>query len=319
MGALTDLLAFLDAGRPCALATVIECWGSAPEPVGARLAIAADGTFTGAVSGGCVEGDVIAEALALMDGARARGVERRYGISEDTAFSHGLACGGTIRILIQRAGEGGLGRAAIAALAEAEGDGPARVLETRLADFEARVRPAAPGEATGLSADGTVFRQLCAPPVRLVLVGAVEIARRLAGLAGPLGLAVTLVDPRPAFATAERFPGADIVPLWPDEALAARPLTEQMALVTLAHDPRLDDPALDAALASPAFHIAALGSRKTHAARLARLAARGHGPEALARIKGPAGLPIGAVGAGEIALSILAEIIARRRGAALAG
>jgi xanthine dehydrogenase accessory factor len=155
------------------------------------------------------------------------------------------------------------------------------------------------------------------PAPRLVLVGAVHIAQALCPMAALAGLAVTLVDPRRAFGNQARFPDAVISNDWPDVALAALRPDRRTAVVTLTHDPKLDDPALDRALHSEAFYIGALGSRKTHAARLERLRALGHGDAALRRVRGPVGLAIGAAGAAEIALSIIAEITAVRRGAAL--
>jgi xanthine dehydrogenase accessory factor len=155
------------------------------------------------------------------------------------------------------------------------------------------------------------------PPLRLVVVGAVHIAQALVPMALPLGFGLTVIDPRRAFATAERFPGVTVSDAWPDEAMDALAPDRRTAVVTLTHDPKLDDPALDRALRSDAYYIGALGSRKTHAARLSRLAALGHGPASLARIRGPVGLAIEAVTAPEIALSILAEIVAVRRGAAI--
>ncbi len=155
------------------------------------------------------------------------------------------------------------------------------------------------------------------PPPRLAIVGAVHIAQALAPMAAGLGFGVTVIDPRGAFATSERFPGVTITTAWPDEAMDAFAPDTRSAIVTLTHDPKLDDPALDAALRSQAFYIGALGSRKTHAARLKRLRALGHDEAGLARIHGPVGLDIEAVSAPEIALSILAEIVAVRRGAAM--
>ncbi|GAB0117504.1 XdhC family protein [Acidisoma sp. 7E03] len=156
------------------------------------------------------------------------------------------------------------------------------------------------------------------PPLRLILVGAVHIAQALVPQARSLGLQPTIVDPRTALATELRFPGVPRMTEFPEEAMAALRLDPRSAVVALSHDPKLDDPALDAALRAEAFYIGALGSRKSHAARLERLAALGHDPATLARIRGPVGLAIGALTASEIALSILAEIVAVRRGGACA-
>jgi len=155
------------------------------------------------------------------------------------------------------------------------------------------------------------------PKQRLIIVGAVHIAQALVPFAAGTGYAVTVVDPRRAFASDERFPDVSVSTEWPDEAMDALAPDIRSAVVTLTHDPKLDDPALDRALKSPAFYIGALGSRKTHAARLKRLRDLGHGETALARIRGPVGLNIEAVTAPEIALSILAEIVAVRRGSPL--
>jgi xanthine dehydrogenase accessory factor len=152
------------------------------------------------------------------------------------------------------------------------------------------------------------FLEVHNPPLELALVGAVHIAQPLAAMAQLAGYKVRVIDPRAAFATEGRFPGVLLHPEWPDEYFAKTPLGNRTALVVLAHDPKIDDPALEAALASPAFYIGALGSKKTHAARLERLAARGHAPQALARIRGPVGLAIGARSPAEIALSILAQM-----------
>lgn len=156
------------------------------------------------------------------------------------------------------------------------------------------------------------------PPVRLIVVGAVHVAQALVPMAMTLGFAVTVVDPRGAFATPERFPGVSLSSDWPDEAMVALAPDGRSAVVTLTHDPKLDDPALDVALRSPCFYIGALGSRRTHAKRVARLRDMGHGDGAIARIRAPVGLDIAAVTAPEIALSVLAEVVAARRGAALA-
>ncbi len=191
--------------------------------------------------------------------------------------------------------------AAPAALHQAASDALRRD-ESRLAEIE--------GESWFLHAH--------TPPYRLAVIGAVHIAQTLAPLATLLGYAVTVIDPRRAFASAERFPGVALSHQWPDEAIDTLAPDAQTAIVTLTHDPKLDDPALDRALHGQAFYIGALGSRRTHAARLERLATRGHGPDSLARIRGPVGLAIGAVATQEIALSIVADMVAVRRSAALA-
>jgi xanthine dehydrogenase accessory factor len=156
--------------------------------------------------------------------------------------------------------------------------------------------------------DGPLFIQIFNPPLRLIVVGAVHIAQALVPMASLTGYDVTVVDPRRAFASDARFPGVGVRTDWPDEALEVLKPDARTAVVTLTHDPKLDDPALDLTLRSDAFYIAALGSKRTHAARLERLAALGQEPPELGRIHGPAGLQIGAVSPAEIALSVMAEM-----------
>ena len=172
--------------------------------------------------------------------------------------------------------------------------------------------------ATVALGDTEWFLQAHNPPLRLIVIGAVHIAQALTRLAEPLGFACIVLDPRPGLATEERFPGIALALDWPDDALDALAPDSRTAIVALTHDPKLDDPALERALASAAFYIGALGSRKSHAARLDRLANAGLEPVALARIRGPVGLAIGALTPPEIALSILAEIVAVLRGSPLA-
>src|SRR3954447_11088583 len=221
----------------------------------------------------------------------------------------------------------------LAALYQAKRDKRPVVLATRLPSGEQQLLPApsAPAdlnEAASRALDrdesGTVkigdtdwFLHAYNPPLRLIVVGAVHIAQALVPFAVPCGFAVTVVDPRRSFASDERFPGVAISTDWPDEALDAFAPDSRTAVVTLTHDPKLDDPALDRALKSQAFYIGALGSRRTHAARLQRLRELGHSDNALSRIRGPVGLAIEAVTAPEIALSIIAEIVAVRRNAPL--
>lgn len=297
-------LAWLAEGRRAALATVIETWGSAPRAVGAHMVVRDDGRFEGSVSGGCVEGDVIVNAQAALEQVRA--VRLDYGVSNSEAWAVGLACGGKISVLVQPVGDGHFP----AALME-------RILAERQAGRSVRVRThlaAGRSEAVAPEAgpDTEDFLNTYAPPLRLAIVGAVHIAQTLAPMAQMLGYAPVVIDPRGAFLTG-RFEGISVSPLWPDEALRDWRPDERSAIVTLTHDPKLDDPALAAALASPAFYIAALGSRKTHASRLERLRQQGFSEADLARIHGPAGLNIGAKTPAEIAASIAAEMTAALR------
>ena len=160
------------------------------------------------------------------------------------------------------------------------------------------------------SPQGPLFIEVWSPPLRLIVVGAVHIAQTLARMAVQAGYDVTIIDPRSAFASEERFPGVTLATDWPDEVLPALKPDKRTAIVTLTHDPKIDDPALQAALRSDAFYIGALGSRRTHAKRGQRLESAGFDAAALARIHGPVGLDIGALTPGEIAVSILAEITA---------
>lgn len=163
--------------------------------------------------------------------------------------------------------------------------------------------------------DGEVFLTVQVPSVRLVVIGAVHISQAMAPMAAALDLALTVIDPRTAFATPERFPGIDLVAEWPDAAFAGAvpPLDRYCAVAALTHDPKIDDPALAAALNAGCFYVGALGSRKTHAARVARLTQAGFSEEQIGRIHAPIGLPIGAVSPAEIALSVLSEVVAELR------
>lgn len=222
----------------------------------------------------------------------------------------------------------------IAALAEAAAARRPVVLAKNLADASEFLLPdpAAPAALNAAAAaaltQGRISTQSIGgqswfieprlPPPRLAVIGGVHIAQALVPLATLAGFAPVIIDPRRSFASEERFPNCPLLHTWPDEALAALDPDSQTAIVTLTHDPKLDDPALDTALRGPAFYIGSLGSKKTHAARLQRLAGLGHSVETLARIRGPVGLDIGAVSTPEIALSIIAEIVAVRRHGRLA-
>ena len=295
------------AGHQVAIATVIETWGSAPRRKGSHLAIRDDGLFEGSVSGGCVEGDVITEALALLE-ASAASHRLDYGVADETAWQVGLACGGRISVLVQRLSDAGFAPALVDRLTAAAAAGEPVSLATDLATGATRE-----GDA------GDVINHW-PPPRRLAIIGAVHIAQALVPLALGLGIDVTVIDPRGLFAAParfggenehdQRFVGLDLDRRWPDEALAEWRPNAASAIVALTHDPKLDDVALTAALRSPAFYIAALGSRKNHAKRCERLAEFGFDTANLARLHGPAGLAIGAADPAEIALSIAAELTA---------
>jgi xanthine dehydrogenase accessory factor len=285
-------------GSPMALATVVSTWGSAPRPRGSHMIVHQDGRFEGSISGGCVETDVLQRAEEVIAGRSAH-VER-YGVANDDAWAVGLPCGGEISVLVQPVGEGGFPPHLFDRIAQAREEGRTLVLSTDL--------------ATGLTQEGAIegqFQNRYDAPRRLLIVGAVQIAQALSALALAIGVTPVVIDPRGRFLTEERFPGVELDDRWPDEAIAARSPGEATAIVTLSHDIKIDDPALVAALRAPTGYVAALGSRKSHAARLERLSAIGFSAEELARIDGPAGLDIGAVGAAEIALSIAAGMIAR--------
>lgn len=285
-------------GDRLAVATVLRTWNSAPRPVGSHMLIHEDGRFEGSVSGGCVEGEILLAAAQVIAENRFRILD--FGVENETAWEVGLPCGGRVAILVQPVGAAGFPETLFARIAEARAAGTAVSTATDLETGLTRL--AEPGD------DGLWIADY-APRRRLLVIGAVQIAQSLARIAGELDIEPVIIDPRERFLTAERFPGLTLDDRWPDDAIAAHRPDGRTAIVVLSHDPKIDDPALAAALATPAAYIAALGSRKSHAARLDRLHARGFGEEALARIDGPAGLDIGSTGPAEIALSIAAAIV----------
>lgn len=290
------------AGQPMALATVVAASGSAPRQRGGHMLVAADGSFAGSISGGCVEYDVFALAEQVIAGTPAS--LATYGTSDPGAWAPDLPCGGEIGVLVQPVSTAGFSPAMFEAIAAARAAGTPLTLSTDL--------------ATGLTVTGAQegwFINIYQPARRLLIVGAVQIAQALATLARTIGFSVTINDPRERFLRAERFAGVTLSDLWPDEAVAAFAPDAHSAVVTLSHDIKIDDPALAAALAAPTGYIGALGSRANHGRRLERLAALGFDSVALARIDGPAGIHIGGLGPQEIALSIAAGMVASLRDA----
>ncbi len=299
------------AGRGAVLATVIETWGSAPRGAGSQMVVDGAGHMMGSVSGGCVEGAVVLEAAEALRDARPRLLT--YGVSDDDAFAVGLACGGTIRVMVEPVGH--LPEDLLAGLVAARATGVAVALVTDLATFDRQLVGAGEDAAVDMrlradrsGVDEGRFIAVHNPALRLIVVGAVHIAQGLMAMARACGYVPVLIDPRSSFGAAARFPGEVIMDDWPDEAMAALAPDARTAVVTLTHDPKLDDPALAAALRSQAFYVGCLGSRRTHAKRVERLVAQGFtGPE-IARLHAPVGLDIGARNPAEIAVSIMAQI-----------
>lgn len=312
------------SGKGAVLATVIETWGSAPRQPGSQLVISGAGEIMGSVSGGCVEGAVVTEALEALAEGRSRVLT--YGVTDETAFSVGLACGGTIRVLVEPVGNPEAAEATGAAF-QGMPEGMLQVI----VNMRARRQPVAYGvtpddwirriilpgyppimprfraDRSGMTDDGE-FIAIFNPPLRLLVVGAVHIAQALLPMARLAGYDPVLIDPREAFASTERFPGEAINHDWPDDALSSLKPDARTAVVTLTHDSKLDDPAIMAALKSEAFYLGCLGSTRTHAKRLERLRAQGLADQQLARIHAPVGLDIGARTPAEIAVSVLAQV-----------
>ncbi len=285
-------------GAPMALATVVSTWGSAPRPRGSHMIVHADGRFEGSVSGGCVESDIMAAAADVIAGAPFQ--LKRYGVADAAAWEVGLPCGGEIEVLVQPVSAEGFDPELFDRIGEARDTGQTLSVTTDLSTGQSTLRPL----------EGAAFINRYDPPRRLLIIGAVQIAQALAGLARELGIATVVIDPRARFLTAERFPGVTLDDRWPDEAVAAYAPGSSTAVVTLSHDTKIDDPALIAALAAPTGYVGALGSRRSHAARRERLAAAGVTQADLDRIDAPVGLDIGAIGPAEIALSIAAAMVA---------
>ncbi len=336
---LDEIIQWRAAGRGVALATVIATWGSSPRPPGSQLVVDHEGRMAGSVSGGCVEGSVVETALGVIESGVHEVLD--FGVTDEMAWEVGLACGGEMQVFIERVVRpGGEEEQCEAWLDGLRADCAAKrpvVLTVNLATGRRELlHPTPAGQNTPPElieiatatrdalrsdtprmlerADGRLFLQPFNPPLRLVIVGAVHIAQPLSRIARESGYEVIIVDPRGAFASDARFPGTRLERTWPDEALQGLGLDGRTAIVTLTHDPKLDDPALHVALRSPAFYIGSLGSRRTQARRLERLREEGFDDETLGRIHGPVGLDIGARSPAEIAISILGEITARLRG-----
>lgn len=323
-------LEWAKAGRQVALVSVISTWGSAPRPSGSQLVVRDDQHFEGSVSGGCIEGDVLTVAMDVMAAGTPKLLD--YGVTNDQAWSVGLACGGRIRVFLQpvdaalRAVLEDLNRRrhdkrpVIMASCVEDGQSalysPGETLDIRGLDLtrEAEAALGADRPRSLIRDEREIFLNVFNSPLRLFVIGAVHIAQALVPMAELAGFEVTVIDPRGVFANQARLGAAALVEDWPDDVLKAARLDRRTAVITLTHDPKLDDAALDVALGSEAFYIGSLGSGKTHAARLERLEQLGFDEAALGRIHGPLGLDIGAQTPAEIATSALAQVIATLRG-----
>jgi xanthine dehydrogenase accessory factor len=318
---------WLAADELIALATVVWAEGSSPRPLGSRMAATASGQMTGSVSGGCVEGDVLRQAQDVLTGE----VPRRlcYTAVDEGGWEVGLACGGTIEVFVEPFTA--IHRQLLSALQEEETvalatrlDGSGHLLAWPSGQLSGD-RSLAPelmallvdGLVTSPTAElrrrpeGDVFLEVLVRSPTVTIVGAVHIAAPLVTMAQALGFHVRLVDARRAFATRNRFPGADeLIVAWPQDALDPGHLRPQDAVVVLTHDPKFDVPALEEALRSPVGYIGLLGSTATQEKRQSALQERGFSEKDLARIHGPVGLNLGGRQPAEIALAILAEIVA---------
>ncbi|MEU9644880.1 XdhC/CoxI family protein [Streptomyces sp. NPDC048188] len=356
-----ELHRWVEQGRDFAVATVVAVGGSAPRPTGAALAVDADGTVVGSVSGGCVEGAVYELCRqALQDGGT---VTERFGYSDEDAFAVGLTCGGTIDVLVTpvRAGDPVRPTLAAALAAAARGEtaavarvvsGPAELVGRALVVRADGSRAGGFGGHPGLDrtaaaeagafldagrtgtlrigergsrcgAPLTLLVESSVPAPRMIVFGAIDFASALARAGKFLGYHVTVCDARPVFATRARFPDADeVVAEWPHEYLARTAVDARTVLCVLTHDAKFDIPLLRLALRLPVAYVGAMGSRRTHLDREARLREVGVGDLELGRLRSPIGLDLGARTPEETALSIAAEIVASRHGgtgAALTG
>ncbi|MEU6583946.1 XdhC/CoxI family protein [Nocardia sp. NPDC046763] len=337
-----QLLEWHAAGKDYAVASIIGIGGSAPRPIGAALAVDADGTVIGSISGGCVEGavyELCRESLRTGEPLR-----ETFGYSDTDAFAVGLTCGGTIQVFVQSVTESN--RDAVEKVLRAEGEAVAMVRDldsgavmalgtwwTSGAEFDERVVAEAQAMldagttavrtiGCGAQSDGqpaaaevTVFVESHVPPPRMIVFGAIDFAAAVAGIGKFLGYHVTVCDAREVFATRARFPDADeVVVEWPNKYLARTRVDARTVLCVLTHDAKFDVPLLEVALRLPVAFVGAMGSRRTHEDRLQRLRAVGMTNAELARLKSPIGLDLGGRTPEETAVSIAAEIVAVRRG-----
>ena len=292
-------------GHRVLLVTVVRTWGSSPRPEGAMLAVRDDGYVVGSVSGGCIEDDLIDRVRRL--GITADHPESvKYGISAEEAHRFGLPCGGTIELVTEPLAP----VSGIAELLDAVENGR---LVTRTLDMATGHATLGPAEATdGLAFDGQTLRTIHGPRYRMLVIGAGQLSKYLCQIAVGLGFQVTVCDPREEYTETWDIPGVSMGRTMPDDTVTEMNLDERCAVIALTHDPKLDDLALMEALRTRAFYVGALGSRRNNQARRERLKEFDLNDVQLARLHGPVGIFIGSRTPPEIAISILAEVVAAK-------
>jgi xanthine dehydrogenase accessory factor len=303
---------WLKAGHRVVLATVVKTWGSAPRPVGALTAIRDDGMIEGSVSGGCIEDDMIGK-VRERNLVQDKPVTTRYGVSAEQAQRFGLPCGGTLDLVLEPLGPQSALDELLARIEQHE------LVKRRLDMDTGQVDIAAGTWSDRLSFDEGALVSVHGPHWRLLIVGAGQLSKYLAEMAQPLGYQVTVCDPREEYADAWDVPGVQITRGMPDDVVIAMNLDSHSAIVTLTHDPKLDDMALLEALKSPAFYVGAIGSRKNNEARRQRLAEFDLSQNEIERLHGPVGLQLGSKTPPEIAIAILAQMTAIKNGVQVPG
>ena len=303
---------WLKSGHGVVLVTIVRTWGSAPRPIGALTAIRDDGMVVGSVSGGCVEDDMIARVRA-GEIARDKPAMTTYGVTEEQARRFGLPCGGTLELVLEPLS----GKSGVDELLERV---ERHELVVRTLDMDSGKVEIAPGKwSDQLEFDGAALKSVHGPHWRLLIIGAGQLSHYLAQMAQALDYHITVCDPREEYADTWTLPGVTLTREMPDDTVLAMNLDAHSAVVTLTHDPKLDDMALLEALKSPAFYIGAIGSRKNNEARRKRLADFDLAPHEIDRLHGPVGLSIGSKTPPEIAIAILAQMTAVKNGVQLDG
>ncbi|MEO8358030.1 MAG: XdhC family protein [Chloroflexota bacterium] len=335
---LSDLERWQGGAQSIALATVVQTWGSAPRRAGSKMGLTADGQFSGSVSGGCVENAVIEAGLESLKTNLPKLLH--FGVADETAWDVGLACGGSIEVFVKpldktffeelrsviknkqhavlitiiRGPDETVGREF---LIHSDGRIPGNVSDhwqEKVLHLANETLLAGESRRAMLDDETEIFLEFISPPLTLIAVGAVHITVALMSLAKTLGYRTVVIDPRGAWGNADRFPNVDqLIQAWPDEAFEQIKITRSTAVAMLTHDPKLDDPALKISLNSPAFYVGALGSKTTHAKRRERLLSEGVSESQLARLHAPIGIDIGAGTPEEIALAVMAEVVAAYR------